>query len=70
EVVVRETIKRLSPEQKSIAIGNCEVLRVRGKSVMISMAKYLNALGIDYIFLHDSDIGTPKAELINPLILA
>lgn len=70
EVVLRETIKKLSPEQKSIAIGNCEILRARGKAVMISMAKYLNALEIDYIILHDSDVGTPKAELINPLILA
>lgn len=70
EVVVRETLKRMPPQQRAIAIGNCEVLRARGKAVMISLAKYLNALGIHYIFLHDSDIGTPKAELINPLILA
>lgn len=70
EVVVRETIKRLPAVLRSIAIGNCEILRARGKAVMISMAKYLNALGIEYIFLHDSDIGTERAELINPLILA
>lgn len=69
EVVVRETLKRLTEKDKSIALGNCEILRARGKAVMISLAKYLNALDVNYIFLHDSDIGTPRAEAINPVIL-
>lgn len=70
EVVIKETIKRLSSKDKAIVIGNCELLRARGKAVLISIAKYLNALGIDYIFMHDRDQGTERAEAINPLILA
>ncbi len=70
EVVVRETIKRLSKEDKSKVIGNCEFLRARGKSVLISIAKYLNALDVNYIFMHDRDAGTPGAELMNDPILA
>lgn len=70
EVVVRETIKRLSTEDKAKVIGNCEFLRARGKAVLISIAKYLNALNVDYIFMHDRDAGTPRAEAMNDPILA
>ena len=70
EVVIRETIKRLSNEDKAKVIGNCEFLRARGKGVLISIAKYLNALDVDYIFMHDRDAGTAGAEAMNAPILA
>ncbi|WP_405278488.1 AAA family ATPase [Cobetia sp. Ld8] len=70
EVVVRETIKRLSKEDRSKVIGNCEFLRARGKAVLISIAKYLNALDINYIFMHDKDTGTERAAAMNAPILA
>lgn len=70
EVVVRETIKRLSKSDKSIVIGNCELLRARGKAVLISIAKYLNALGINYIFMHDRDQDLARAAAMNAPILA
>lgn len=69
EVVIRETIKRLPREDKSRVVGNCEFLRARGKAVMISIAKYLNSLGINYIIMHDRDAGTEKAEAMNQPIL-
>ncbi|XOZ33957.1 AAA family ATPase [Halomonadaceae bacterium KBTZ08] len=69
ELVVKETIKRLSDEDKSRVIGNCEFLRARGKAVLISIAKYLNALGVNYVFMHDRDAGTPRAEAMNDPIL-
>ncbi|PKG68292.1 MULTISPECIES: AAA family ATPase [Pseudoalteromonas] len=70
EVVVRETIKRLSVEDKAKVVGNCEFLRARGKAVLISIAKYLNALDVEYIFMHDRDAGTARAEAMNAPILA
>lgn len=70
EVVIRETIKRLSVEDKAKVIGNCEFLRARGKAVLISIAKYLNALDVNYIFMHDRDAGTDRAEAMNAPILA
>lgn len=70
EVVVRETIKRLSVEDKAKVVGNCEFLRARGKAVLISIAKYLNALDLNYIFMHDRDAGTARAEAMNAPILA
>ncbi|WP_297531987.1 ATP-dependent endonuclease [Thalassolituus sp.] len=69
EVVVRETIKRLSHEDKAKVIGNCEFLRARGKAVLISIAKYLNALDVNYMFMHDRDAGTERAEAMNAPIL-
>lgn len=69
EIVIRETIKRLSIEDKARVIGNCEFLRARGKAVLISIAKYLNALDVNYMFMHDRDAGTPKAEAMNAPIL-
>lgn len=70
EVVIRETIKRLTLDDKARVIGNCEFLRARGKAVLISIAKYLNALDVNYIFMHDSDALTPRAEAMNAPILA
>lgn len=70
EVVVRETIKRLSNEDKAKVIGNCEFLRARGKAVLISIAKYLNALDVNYMFMHDRDAGTEGAAAMNAPILA
>lgn len=70
EVVVRETIKRLTKEDKAKVIGNCEFLRARGKAVLISIAKYLNALDVNYMFMHDRDAGTERAEAMNAPILA
>ena len=70
EIVVRETVRRLSRDDKSRVIGNCEFLRARGKAVLISIAKYLNALDINYVFMHDRDLGTPGAEAMNAPILA
>lgn len=69
EVVIRETIKRLNKDDKAKFVGNCEVFRARGKAVLISIAKYLNALGINYIIMHDKDSGTPRAEAMNDPIL-
>ncbi|TGD73360.1 DUF2813 domain-containing protein [Mangrovimicrobium sediminis] len=70
EVVVRETLARLSVEQRAKVIGNIEFLRARGKPVLISIAKYLNALGIEYFIVHDRDEGTTGAEAVNAAIAA
>ncbi|NYH11495.1 ATP-dependent nuclease [Pseudomonas moraviensis] len=70
EVIIRETVKRLGVNDKSRFIGNCEVLRARGKPVLISIAKYMNALGMNYIIMHDRDANTPGAVIMNEPILA
>lgn len=69
EVIIRETLNRLPLAVRSRVIGNVEFLRARGKPVLISIAKYLNALGIDYHIMHDRDQGTAGAETVNDAIL-
>lgn len=69
EVVIRETIKRLSRQDKAKVICNCEFLRARGKAVLISIAKYLNALDLNYMIMHDRDAGVVGAEVMNDPIL-
>ncbi|PIF14002.1 AAA family ATPase [Candidatus Pantoea floridensis] len=69
EVVIRETIKRLTKNDRDSVIGNCEVIRARGKAVFISLAKYLNALDVNYIILHDEDSQKAGARIFNDLIL-
>ena len=69
EVVIRETIKRLTKNDRDSVIGNCEIIRARGKAVFISLAKYLNALDVNYIILHDEDSQKAGARVFNDLIL-
>lgn len=70
EVVLRETLRRLSAEDRARVVGACEFIRGRGKAVFVSMAKYLNVLGLDYVIVHDRDKGVAKAEEMNAHILA
>lgn len=70
DVVIRETLARMSKTDRARVVGNIEFLRARGKPVLISIAKYLNALGIDYHILHDRDAGTNGADAVNAAIVA
>jgi predicted ATP-dependent endonuclease of OLD family len=69
DIIIRETNRRLNDVDKARVIGNCEFLRARGKAVLISVAKYLNALEINYMIMHDRDAGTERAEAMNDPIL-
>lgn len=65
EVLIRETLRRLNVPERAKVIGNIEFIRARGKPVLISIAKYLNALGIEYHILHDRDGQTAGQDAIN-----
>lgn len=68
EVLVRESLRRLSVTERAKVVGNIEFIRARGKPVLISIAKYLNALGIEYHILHDHDGSKPGSESVNNAI--
>ena len=68
EVVIRETLQRLSVRDRARVIGNMEFLRARGKPVLISIAKYLNALGLEYHLIHDRDYNQKVSEGTNAAI--
>lgn len=65
EIVVRETIERMPLHIKKLVKSEVQVIRARGKAIIISLAKYLNAMDINYCVIHDRDRGTPKAESFN-----
>lgn len=68
EVVLREAIRRLPSDRRHKLISSTEVIRARGKSTIISLCRYLNALGVSYFVIHDRDADVEGAARFNPLI--
>ncbi|WP_408008305.1 ATP-dependent nuclease [Pseudalkalibacillus sp. A8] len=69
EVVIRETLSRMPEDLYKEFSYNWEVVRARGKATIISLVKYLKALGINPFVIHDRDAGTEKAFGFNKFIL-
>ncbi|MBW1247343.1 AAA family ATPase [Pseudomonas tolaasii] len=65
EVVIREAIRRMSPETRANVLSNTEVIKARGKASIIGLVKYLSALKVDFFVIHDRDQGTVGAEVFN-----
>lgn len=69
EVVIRESLSRMPEDLYKEFSYNWEVIRARGKATIISLVKYLRALGIEPFVIHDRDLGTEKAVSFNKPIL-
>ena len=65
DIVIRETTKRLPQELRNHVMGNCEVIKGRGKPVLKSVINYLKGVGIEPIVMHDSDTGVVGAVVHN-----
>lgn len=65
EIVLRETISILPEEMKKNVLSNWQIVRARGKPVIISLVKYLKAMGIVPYVMHDLDGETPGASVMN-----
>lgn len=71
EIVLKKTIDLLSPENKKRAHSDFQIIKARGKAIIISLVKYLKSLSIDVFVIHDRDGGTERAEQFNePIALA
>jgi len=71
EVVLRKSIELLEKETRDKVYYDNQIIKARGKATIPPLVKYLQALGIVNIFvMHDRDSGKPKAEEVNPRILA
>ncbi|WP_449598746.1 AAA family ATPase [Niallia sp. Marseille-Q9988] len=71
EVVLKESIARLPEEIRKEITYNWEIVKARGKAVIISLVKYLKILGIHPWVIHDKDSNTPKAaQYNNPILMA
>lgn len=70
DIVLRETINRMPPVVKKDIECNWQIVKARGKAAIIALVKYLRAMGIIPIVIHDKDEGVPRAEVFNDPILA
>ncbi|KAA0564636.1 AAA family ATPase [Bacillus sp. CH30_1T] len=69
EVVIRESLSRMPESLYKEFSYNWEVVRARGKATIISLVKYLRALGITPFVIHDRDKDTLRAYSYNQPIL-
>jgi putative ATP-dependent endonuclease of OLD family len=70
DLVIREAIKLLPTETRLKIRSDFEVIKARGKATIISLVKYLKALNVDVIVIHDRDNGNPRAMVMNAPILS
>lgn len=61
----RETIKKLEKNEYLKIVANFEIVKARGKAAIIGLVKYLMAMGIEPIVVHDRDQGVAGAEKFN-----
>lgn len=65
ELVLKETLNRMPDVVRDDILHNWQIIKARGKAVIISLVKYLKAMGINPIVIHDEDKGNAKAEIFN-----
>lgn len=65
EVVIKETLKRLPKERYLKIVSDFEIVKARGKASIIGLVKYLVAMGISPIVVHDRDAGVAGAVVFN-----
>lgn len=65
EVLIKEAIRRMTPELRAKVLSGSEIVKARGKASIIGLVKYLNALNVNYFVIHDRDQGTAGAEVFN-----
>jgi hypothetical protein len=65
DVLISETLKKLPRDAYLKIIADFEIVKARGKASIIGLTKYLVAMGIGPIVVHDRDQGTAGAEVFN-----
>ncbi|MGQ8845415.1 ATP-dependent nuclease [Serratia sp. TSA_7] len=70
EIVFKEALRRIPVSARNKILTNTELVKSRGKAAIIGLIKYLSALDVDFIVIHDRDKGVKGAEVFNPHILA
>jgi putative ATP-dependent endonuclease of OLD family len=69
DIVLRETINRMPSKVRKDIECNWQIVKARGKATIISLVKYLRAMGINPVVIHDKDEGMERAEVFNNPIL-
>lgn len=65
DIVIRETLKRLPPEERGRILSDVQVVKARGKASIIGLVKYLRAFELDVFVIHDRDNNTARARIMN-----
>lgn len=65
DILIKESISRLPKEKLLEFVSNVEIIKARGKAVIISLVKYLTSMGIKPTVVHDRDGGTEGAKKFN-----
>ncbi|MEC0234971.1 AAA family ATPase [Paenibacillus kribbensis] len=65
DLVFKETINRMNEEQRKDVAYSWEIVKSRGKATIISLVKYLKAMGFRPHVVHDLDAGKEHAEKFN-----
>lgn len=65
DIVIREALTRLPDDQRLKIKANFEIIKARGKASIISLVKYLKALGVDVFVIHDRDASVQNAAQFN-----
>jgi putative ATP-dependent endonuclease of the OLD family len=69
EIVIKESLKLLPKECYLRIISDFEIVKARGKASIIGLVKYLVAMGISPIVVHDRDDGIDGAVVFNQPII-
>ncbi|WP_263597053.1 ATP-dependent nuclease [Metabacillus idriensis] len=70
EIVIKETLSRMPWDFKKEVIYDWEIVKARGKATIISLVRYLKALGIHPFVIHDMDSGKAHAYKFNePIVI-
>jgi len=68
EIVLKETISRMQHDVKNDILSNWQIVKARGKASIISFVKYLKAMGINPVVIHDEDSDKERAKVFNKYI--
>lgn len=67
-IAINQTLRLLPADVQTQIKSAVQVVRARGKATIVSLARYLNALGIPFTVMHDRDGDVGKANAINQAI--
>lgn len=65
ELVLKETIFLMPDDLKKNVLSNWQIIRARGKASIIALVNYLTTMGITPYVLHDLDLETTGAAVMN-----
>lgn len=70
EILIKETINRLTEERRKLFLADYQVVKARGKATIIPLVRYLKALSINPFVMHDKDSESGAIKFNTPILEA